>query len=94
MWLKNSFSRLVSTRFRFTDSKTGELIICELEIAHPLPLNEDAVCGYRLVPLKMEWMPIYGVDSYQALKLVFQLVDPLLDSYRSEYEIEPWFEEP
>ncbi|MEY4250215.1 MAG: hypothetical protein RJA87_1848 [Pseudomonadota bacterium] len=91
---KSQFSRLVSTRFRFTDKETGEAIICELEVAHPLPLYRDAVSGYRLVPLKMDWVTVFGVNPYQALQLAFQIIDPLLDSYRSEYDIEHWCEEP
>lgn len=91
---QSQFSRLVSTRFRFTDKETGEAIICEIEVAHPIARGRDAVSGYRLVPLKMDWVTVFGVNSYQALQLAFQIIDPLLDSYRSAYDIENWREEP
>jgi|GEM_PF-2647523 len=88
------FSRLVSTHFRFADKETGEAIICEMEVANPIARDGDAVSGYRLVPLKMDWVTVFGVNSYQALQLAFQIIGPLLDSYRSEYDIEHWCEEP
>ena len=91
---QSQFSRLVSTRFRFTDKETGGAIICELEVAHPIARHRDAVSGYRIVPLKMDWVTVFGVNSYQALQLAFQIIDPLLDSYRSQYDIEHWCEEP
>ena len=91
---QSQFSRLVSTRFRFTDKESGEAIICEMEVAHPIARDRDAVSGYRLVPLKIDWVTVFGVNSYQALQLAFQIIDPLLDSYRSQYDIEHWCEEP
>lgn len=91
---QSQFSRLVSTRFRFTDKETGEVIICEMEVAHPIARDRDAVSGYRLVPLKMDWVTVFGVNRYQSLQLAFQIIDPLLDSYRSAYDIEHWREEP
>jgi hypothetical protein len=42
---QSQFSRLVSTRFRFTDKETGEAVICELEVAHPIARDRDAVSG-------------------------------------------------
>jgi hypothetical protein len=91
---KSQFSRLVSTRFRFTDKETGEATICELDVSHPLQGDEVWASGVRISPLESEWRAICGVDAYQSLQLSFQYIDHILDFYRSEYDIEPWFEEP
>jgi hypothetical protein len=91
---QSQFSRLVSTRFRFTDKETGEATICELEVAHPVQGDNVWASGVRISPLESEWRATYGVDAYQALQLSFQYIDHILDFYRSEYDIEPWFEAP
>ena len=91
---KSQFSRLVSTRFRFTDKETGEVIICELDVSYPLQGDNVWASGVRLSPLEAEWRAIFGVDAYQSLQLSFQYIDHILDFYRSEYDIEPWFEAP
>ena len=91
---QSQFSRLVSTRFRFTDKKTGEAVICELDVSYPLQGDDIWASGVRISPLETEWRAIFGVDAYQALQLSFQYIDHILDFHRSEYEIEPWFEEP
>ena len=91
---QSQFSRLVSTRFRFTDRETGEVIICDLEIATPGLGDQLWNSGIRISPLETEWRPIYGVDAFQALQGAFPIADILLGTYRSEYEIDPWFEAP
>ena len=91
---QSQFSRLVSTRFRFADKETGKAIICELDVSYPLQGDEFWACGVRLSPLEAEWRAIFGFDAYQSLQLSFQYIDHILDFYRSEYDIEPWFEAP
>mgnify|MGYP006144697933 CR=1 FL=1 len=91
---QSQFSRLVSTRFRFTDKETGEVFICELDVSYPLQCDDIWASGVRISRLETEWRAIFGVDAYQALQLSFQYIDHNLEFYRSEYEIEPWFEVP
>jgi hypothetical protein len=94
MRLNFRFQRLVSTLFKFTNKETGELIICELEVSHPGQGEGCWAAGVRVSPLISDWVPVYGVDAYQALQLSFQYIDHNLEFYRSDYDIEPWFEEP
>ncbi|MEY4250216.1 MAG: hypothetical protein RJA87_1849 [Pseudomonadota bacterium] len=49
------FSRFVSTRFRFTDRETGEVIICDLEIATPGLGDQLWNSGVRISPLETKW---------------------------------------
>jgi hypothetical protein len=94
MRLDFEFERLVSTRYRLTDRETGEVFICDLEIAKPGLVDQLWASGVRISPLETKWRPIYGVDAFQALQCAFPIADILLGTYRSEYDIEPWFEEP
>ena len=85
---------MASTRYRFTDKETGEAIVCELEVSHPCQGEDCWVAGVRISPLTSDWVPVYGVNAYQALQLSFQYIDHNLDFYRSEYDIEHWCEDP